>query len=669
MKKLVAFTLLAVAVAFSFAASRSNSVMSNRVMEVKNDTMKGVDGSFAKNGEATSLDLGEFDKSSNGYGWYKGDNNKIAYDVASGVVGGTYRKKFSPEITGKLGGYTMAAPAEGATYETDIILNESSQPGYELPGGRYPHTMAANGYIFSFYNDYWNGATNSNALLASYCIEEEEWRKNIPVANEDGETPPGAWTAHGDVTYDEASGNYYALSTWQIQGLATTYASRKEAFVVGSTDDPYEGDWEWSAYSDHQFDASAMTDVSEMNELQAQWGTGGFGIVYCLTNPQAEEKDQQLSYMITTDFGETWSESGVDGNPFITVENSDLFSWAGEIYTGDDGTQIAFDDPFICWNLDAVVTDNNTVHILARVYGGSTADESLYYASDEQAVAGYYDIRGTLNNSGEMVWDSKYIATWHGIWSEEGSESKYSNGYSVSMAYAGGENIVVSWLDRPADHPIASPWGGDEGSGAAQFIDDAFVATSTDNGQTWAGLTDGQIQFEDNDPYPVKFATNATNTEDLHEQGWALSSKASYENEKFTFYAACQYYDAANPLAGEVADFEDHEQFLHAWKLEVVNNAIETQDINLAKDFALEQNYPNPFNPSTSIKFNLATAANVELAVFNTAGQEVAKLVNNKIAAGAHSVNFNAADLNSGVYFYQLKVNGMTEMKKMVLTK
>ena len=91
-------------------------------------------------------------------------------------------------------------------------------------------------------------------------------------------------------------------------------------------------------------------------------------------------------------------------------------------------------------------------------------------------------------------------------------------------------------------------------------------------------------------------------------------------------------------------------------------------------EFALDQNYPNPFNPSTKIAFRLAVDSKVSLKVFDVLGQEVATLVNTNLVAGAHSVDFNASSLNSGVYFYRIEATGINgtnfvDVKKMILTK
>jgi energy-converting hydrogenase Eha subunit F len=90
--------------------------------------------------------------------------------------------------------------------------------------------------------------------------------------------------------------------------------------------------------------------------------------------------------------------------------------------------------------------------------------------------------------------------------------------------------------------------------------------------------------------------------------------------------------------------------------------------------FALDQNYPNPFNPRTIINFRLAADSKVILKVFDVLGQEVATLINSDIVAGSHNVDFKAANINSGVYFYRIDATGIdgtnfSSVKKMILTK
>ncbi len=86
-------------------------------------------------------------------------------------------------------------------------------------------------------------------------------------------------------------------------------------------------------------------------------------------------------------------------------------------------------------------------------------------------------------------------------------------------------------------------------------------------------------------------------------------------------------------------------------------------------DYELEQNYPNPFNPSTIIKYSIKEDGFVKLAVFNIIGQEIKTLVNESKTAGIYSVQFDASELPSGVYVYQLISGWYSNSKKMIITK
>ena len=88
-----------------------------------------------------------------------------------------------------------------------------------------------------------------------------------------------------------------------------------------------------------------------------------------------------------------------------------------------------------------------------------------------------------------------------------------------------------------------------------------------------------------------------------------------------------------------------------------------------ASGIELSQNYPNPFNPTTSISYQLQKPGFVTLKVYNPIGEEIGMLVNEAKDAGVHMVTFNAANLTSGTYVYQINVDGQILQKKMVLMK
>jgi hypothetical protein len=92
-------------------------------------------------------------------------------------------------------------------------------------------------------------------------------------------------------------------------------------------------------------------------------------------------------------------------------------------------------------------------------------------------------------------------------------------------------------------------------------------------------------------------------------------------------------------------------------------------DLNSLFEYKLNQNYPNPFNPTTTISYIIPKSGLVTIKVFNILGKEVSTLLNEFKASGSYSINFNAAGLSSGVYFYKITANNFTDTKKFTLLK
>jgi hypothetical protein len=83
----------------------------------------------------------------------------------------------------------------------------------------------------------------------------------------------------------------------------------------------------------------------------------------------------------------------------------------------------------------------------------------------------------------------------------------------------------------------------------------------------------------------------------------------------------------------------------------------------------LLQNYPNPFNPSTKVVYSINKREFVSLRVYDVLGREVELLVNQTMQAGTHTVQWDAAGLSSGVYFYRLETSTSSITKKMLLIR
>jgi hypothetical protein len=129
--------------------------------------------------------------------------------------------------------------------------------------------------------------------------------------------------------------------------------------------------------------------------------------------------------------------------------------------------------------------------------------------------------------------------------------------------------------------------------------------------------------------------------------------------------ARVQYGD--NPALNPWGDGPDVWTF--AWIGMPTFTAIGDGNPVVVNTYHLGDNYPNPFNPTTTIEYSLASAGFVELSVYNTLGQKIATLVNERNSAGHHQVTFDASALASGVYFYEIIAKDFNQVKKMLLVK
>ncbi len=169
--------------------------------------------------------------------------------------------------------------------------------------------------------------------------------------------------------------------------------------------------------------------------------------------------------------------------------------------------------------------------------------------------------------------------------------------------------------------------------------------------------------------------------------GWLADEKenAEYNGDKIILWTSQQWvmgawvnswqedyiYDSSNNNTELIykewngTDWENMERYTYTYSpvsgISVIPGRVFT--------YNLSENYPNPFNPSTLIQYQLPENGFVSLKIYDITGREIASLVNQDQTSGKYAVSFDAADLASGLYLYQLKVNNFTSTKKMMLLK
>ncbi|MFO7810737.1 MAG: T9SS type A sorting domain-containing protein, partial [Candidatus Delongbacteria bacterium] len=521
-------------------------------------------------------------------------------------------------------------------------------------------------------------------------------------SNDSSYAVPNAWQGTGDVVYDPDSEYYYWTVAFK-EGLS--FMSSPVSCVVGKSYSPWDPEsWIWSDYRDLRFDLDCYIDSKEadydmMTGIQFayakdRYGNGtGKGIGVAVTK-QSWTGYHNLSYTYTDNWGAdslsgswkpNWSKGSM-GLEHIPIGN--LFDWVGETLTirdsigfnlntntvFTDSADITIDIPYIMNDVSVVVTSNNVVHVLCMVFPASSEyRDCIFPWTDSGFRAGYYDIRGEITDTGVNWLPAVFIANPVDNdkgWLTEDGGMEFSQGEFRNMSLSYWENLddtylLAGWMDKPWSG--ATYFDPSDTQTKFNYINDGFLMHSQDGGNSW--ISAYQTIPENKKATPsntLVYAANVTETPSLHEDGWTLATHGgTYKVESYGSYAACQYTD----YAGTADTYLDREQYLHVWYAGYAYGGIEPEDVFLTSDFELYQNYPNPFNPATEIRFSLADNAKVKLSVYNTNGQLVRTLLDGKREKGHHSVNFDASELNSGMYLYKLDVNGNVQTKKMLMLK
>jgi hypothetical protein len=187
------------------------------------------------------------------------------------------------------------------------------------------------------------------------------------------------------------------------------------------------------------------------------------------------------------------------------------------------------------------------------------------------------------------------------------------------------------------------------------------VEYSTDAGHTWSTVLLGTavtgVGWSEHSGYWAAAGKNVARSTD-NGVTWKTSFTTPFNLQHLSFTeAGGTSYGLAGGDSGKVAMFNG------------LLDGVQEPPSNAIVAFELFQNFPNPFNPSTTIRYVLPHASHVTLKVYNTLAQEVATLVNETKPAGVYTVQFDAAGLASGVYFYRLQAGDFVHTKRLIVLK
>jgi len=268
--------------------------------------------------------------------------------------------------------------------------------------------------------------------------------------------------------------------------------------------------------------------------------------------------------------------------------------------------------------------------------GGSTWDSTGLYLQQAGSETGY---NNAMFVSGNNIWfgtnntrvykSNNFGTTWT-FGATTGQTSSYAVHFnSTSLGMIGGATGVLRTTDGGTTWAAA---GSVPGSGNISGVEGFFtnfwcvrgpaIYRSSDNGDSWALNYTGSAVLADIDLIALSGCPD----------GWAVGSSG-------TIVRMISYV------------------------------GIPKGSTEIPNVFKLEQNYPNPFNPVTVIGYQLSASSFVTLKVYDLLGREVATIVNENRPAGYYTVEFDATNLASGLYFYTLKAGDFTDTKKMLVVK
>ncbi len=361
----------------------------------------------------------------------------------------------------------------------------------------------------------------------------------------------------------------------------------------------------------------------------------------------------------TTDGGGTWKQlplvSGVDLKALYRTQEN--IYWA----VGDSGTLLQSMDEGQTWQKHALSVDAALQKILFTSENEGWAGGSVI--KDQQRVALLAHTTDSGNNWQISYFDSLqtvnavvFLDETHGLVAGQGAA------FNLLRTTDGGQNWTPAEIAGSAE--ICNLLFIDAAHGYLTTADGAFY-TSADSGYSWTKAC--QL-----DPVPTSdlFFIDSANGFVLANglfkttdggQSWqryfadSLFTKIFFVDQNTGWLLGSKGLILKTTTAGSLLTLRD------------------TETNTLPKKFELRQNFPNPFNPTTKISYTVGargySPVHVRLIVYNTLGQVVKELVNQKQAPGTYQVIFNAGGLASGVYIYRLNVAGFSAARKLILLK
>jgi len=606
------------------------------------------------------------------------------------------------------GRYPSAGYTEGA--KPTAIWNEYTNASF---GGG-----STGGYPLHTYNTlgmgedaYWVAPVQSNSGCATFpCDPPDLWNGNAMMIPEGNSykflAAYSTWAAGEEKTYMITSS--YHTAGYNL--LNTPYVWTDDLKVTDEGDSLWYGAG-YISTPDYHINAEGIGYM-----VQVGWPN--------LSDNDGDDTDvDKLSFWAqgffirqTEDFGDSWTDEGGFKNSGYHVipeavghrltdslytvwaeeENEYYYHYGDTLFYADDtledGTFIPWLmasgwDPFYTYEMQTDANDGlhivfPSTRFVCKDYSGGCDDldddgyaDSLYSFWDLGGT-GILHIYSPDPMSGEDNWTASLLhdmaVDYEAEWMQSNIPTMFHDGdsdYLGTMQYfypnitmsAESEGTMWFAISGMSDYEIEY-----DSDSAETYIPtdiDVWMAKSTDNGLHWS-----EAENVTNTPTTGGLTTLGYPSEAALEAGIHLASQGMDESVGV-------FYQMMDPNVNTIADNDGYEDYKNWVYVGVYENDWEYEgtvgiDEDLTpKDFTLNQNYPNPFNPITQIQYDMKSAGQVNMELFDIRGAKVRTLINENKLEGSYEFAFDGSQLSSGVYFYSMTANGITKTRKLVLMK
>ncbi len=474
-------------------------------------------------------------------------------------------------------------------------------------------------------------------------------------------------------------------------------------FTSGTSwDQTYGGDGGYAAQdqsnSDISYEEYVYLDISKTTNGGVNWNESISGLTDANNNSNSlfiapfslnPENSNVLiagsnKVWITDDKAANWFQSSdvlITGQKVsaVTVVNSSA-DYLG--FAGTTGGKI-----FKCTSLDPTAGLDTWTEITPAGNNNAYVRRIVVDQNDKNKLYACYSGFNNSNVGKHVYYSSNQGTSWADISSNLPDVPVHSlviDPTNESILYIGTETGVYTSLDR------GGSWS-EFNSGMASYVPVDELVLQSGTSKLFA-FTHGRSAWMNSTPLPVELTTFAAKIEngkvrldwetatELNNFGFEVErSESNAQWKKLAFISGAVnssstkkyfYIDESNNYGKNLyrlKQIDNNGRFEYSKIVEITNSS-------LPNKYTLEQNYPNPFNPSTKIKYSVPGIAAkyslpVQLKVYDVLGTEIASLVNEEKAPGNYEVDFNAAGISSGVYYYKLSGDNFSITKKMLILK